>query len=178
MKKIVLSIVFICANLFAFGQVGENFPEVTVTDLNDKEEVIPKDTKGKFTLIGVAFSEDAQRDLYSWSEPVYNEFMNENNFASLVYDPHVKLILMFGGGNQLVYNKAKEQILEGTDESLRNNVVLYKGEVKTYRKSLKMKDRKIPYFFVLDKKGKIIYAASGKYNKKTLEEVGNLIEDE
>ena len=48
----------------------EKFPEIQVTDLNDKSINIPQDTEGKFTLIGIAFSQDAQNDLYSWSQPV------------------------------------------------------------------------------------------------------------
>src|SRR5690606_33260736 len=156
---------------------GEYFPDIQTTDLNDKDISIPSDTKGKYTLIGVAFSEDAQKDLYTWSEPVYNEFMNENSMSSMVYDPNVHLILMFTGASQVIYNKAKKEITEGTDASLRKNVVLYKGGMEDYRDVLKMKDRKEPYFFVLDKDGKIIYATKGRYSRKILEEVGDLIED-
>lgn len=162
---------------FAIAQKGMQFPSIDVLDLNDKAINIPEDTKGKFTLIGVAFSEDAQKDLYSWSQPVFSEFMDDNNMSSLVYDPNVHLILLFTGANQLAYNKAKKQITEGTDESLKDNIVLYKGKMEDYRKTLKMKDRKKPYFFVLDRKGKIIYVTQGKYNPKVMEEVGNLIEE-
>ena len=139
------------------AQMGKPFPNIEVFDLNENAVSIPEDTKGKFTLVGVAFSEAAQEDLYSWSQPVFSEFMDENNMSSLVYDPNVKLILMFTGANQLAFKKAKDQITEGTDE--------------------KMKDRKIPYFFVLDKNGKVIYTAEGRYSQKALREVGNLIED-
>lgn len=162
---------------FAIAQKGMQFPSIDVLDLNDKAINIPEDTKGKFTLIGVAFSEDAQKDLYSWSQPVFSEFMDDNNMSSLVYDPNVHLILLFTGANQLAYNKAKKQITEGTDESLKDNIVLYKGKMEDYRKTLKMKDRKKPYFFVLDRQGKIIYVTQGKYNPKVMEEVGNLIEE-
>jgi len=177
MKNIatILIIFLIAFNMNA--QKGDLFPTIEVHDLNDKALSIPEDTKGKFSLIGVAFSEAAQDDLYSWSQPVFSEFMDENNLSSLVYDPNVHLILMFTGANQLAHNKAKKKIIEGTDESLRDNVVLFKGKMEDYRKTLKMKDRKKPYFFVLDKKGKIIYATSGRYSRKVLEEVGNLIED-
>ena len=146
-------------------------------DLNDEALTIPNDIKGKFSLIGVAFSEDAQEDLYSWSQPVFSEFMDDNNLSSLVYDPHVHLILMFTGVNQVAYNKAKEQIIAGTDESLKDNIVLFKGAMEDYRKTLKMKDRKKPYFFVLNKSDKIIYVASGRYSAQVLKEVGELIED-
>ena len=84
---------------------------------------------------------------------------------------------MFTGANQLAFKKAKDQITEGTDETLKDNVVLYKGKMEDYRKTLKMKDRKIPYFFVLDKNGKVIYTAEGRYSQKALKLVENLIED-
>ena len=173
-KKLPLLLLF---PLLSSAQKSEPFPTIEVFNLNEEKLVIPDDTKGKFTLVGVAFSEDAQEDLYSWSQPVFSEFMDDNNLSSLVYDPHVHLILMFTGANQIAYKKAKDQITEGTDASLKDNVVLYKGKMEDYRKTLKMKDRKKPYFFVLDKSGKIIYTAEGRYSKKVLQEVGNLIED-
>lgn len=177
MKKLFLTLCCFFLILSCFSQNGETFPEMDVIDLNDVELTIPEDTKGKFSLIGVAFSEDAQEDLYTWSQPVFSEFMDENNLSSLVYDPNVHLILMFTGANQIAYKKAKEKIEEGTDESLKDNIVLFKGAMDNYRKKLKMSDRKKPYFFVLDKSGKIIYTASGRYSSKVLKEVGNLIEE-
>ena len=177
MKTAIKFLLLITIPFNLFSQEGDQFPSIEVNDLNEKPLVIPKDTKGKYTLVGVAFSEDAQEDLYTWSQPVFSEFLDDNNLASLVYDPNMKLILMFTGANRLAYNKAKEQITEGTDETLRMHVVLYKGTMDDYRKKLKMKDRKKPYFFVLDKNGKIIYTTEGRYSRKILEEVGNLIED-
>ncbi len=173
--KILLIVLFF--TLHSIAQEKNPFPEIEVVDLNEEQLVLPKDSEGKFTLIGVAFSEKAQDDLYSWSQPVFSEFMDENNLSSLVYDPNVYLILMFTGANQVVYEKAKKQITEGTDESLKDNVVLYKGKMEDYRDQLDMKDRKKPYFFVLDKEGNIIYTAEGPYSKKVLQEVGHLIED-
>ena len=177
MKTLTSLFIAFLLPLLSFAQKGQLFPSIETYDLNEKKLIIPEDTKGKFTLIGVAFSEAAQTDLYTWSQPVFSEFMDDNNMSSLVYDPNVHLILMFTGANRLAYNKAKKQITEGTDKNLKKNVVLYEGKMEDYRKTLKMKDRKKPYFFVLDKEGKIIYIAEGRYNRKVLDEVGKLIED-
>lgn len=177
MKNLIITIAILSFATFVSAQTGDPFPEIDLLDLNDEPVSIPEDIKGKFSLIGVAFSEDAQEDLYSWSQPVFSEFMDDNNLSSLVYDPHVHLILMFTGANQIAYNTAKGKIKDGTDENLADNIVLYKGAMDNYRKTLKMKDRKKPYFFVLDKQGKIIYVTSGRYTAKALKEVGNLIED-
>ena len=173
----ILAIGFILIQTCTYAQVGNQFPDIEAVDLNDKAIKIPEDTKGKFTLIGMAFSENAQKDLYTWSQPVYSNFIDENNLASLVYNPNVHLVLMFTGAKRAIFEKAKKKIIEGTDETLKDNVVLYKGIVGDYRKSLGIKDKKSPYFFVLDHEGKIIYATSGRYSMKKLEEVGDLIEE-
>ncbi len=111
MKKILLLIGYTFTALFTFGQTGELFPEINVLDLNNKAITIPEDIKGKYSLIGVAFSEDAQKDLYTRSQPVvFSEFLDYNNLLSLVYDPNVHLILMFTEANQLAYNNAKQKI--------------------------------------------------------------------
>ena len=170
-----LSILFLFQTSFA--QVGDPFPTIKVADLNEDSITLPEDSKGKFTLIGVAFSEDAQRDLYTWSDPVFQKFMNDDNLNSMVYDPNVYLILMFTGVNSIAANKAKEKIQEGTDESLKDNVVLYKGKMEDYRKKLNMKNRKVPYFFVLDREGKVIYETQGGYQYHILEKVGEMIEE-
>lgn len=177
MKKLIFSLITLSA-LTVKAQVGDVFPAISATSLNEKEVSIPEDTKGKYTLIGVAFTEAAQEDLYTWSQPVYSEFLDENNFSSLIYDPYVHLVLMFTGANQLVFEKAKKRILDGSDETIKDNVLLYKGKMEDYRKTLDMKNRKIPYFFVLDKNGKIIYMAEGAYSAKILKEVAELIEND
>ncbi|MDA9312797.1 hypothetical protein N9515_00485 [Vicingaceae bacterium] len=177
MKKLLFVLGFTCSSFIILGQTGEVFPEIDVFNLNNEAVTIPKDVKGKYSLIGVTFSEDAQQDLYTWSQPVFSEFLDDNNLSNLVYDPHVHLILMFTGANKLAYNISNQQITEGTDEKLAENIVLYKGAMENYRKTLKMEDRKKPYFFVLDKQDKIIYATSGRYTMKALREVGNLIEE-
>lgn len=175
--KSILILSFIFISQLSTAQVGDEFPMIEVSDLNDDSLTLPEDSKGKYTLIGVAFSEDAQDDLYSWSDPVFQKFMNDDNLNSMVYDPNVYLILMFTGVNSLAANKAKEKINEGTDESLKDNVVIYKGKMDDYRKDLNMKDRKVPYFFVLDKDGTIIYETQGSYQYKILEKVGEMIEE-
>ena len=89
MKKMILFSVSLLLFISANAQEGETFPSIEVMNLNDVSLTIPENTNGKFSLVGVAFSEDAQSDLYTWSQPVFSEFMDDNNLSSLVYDPTV-----------------------------------------------------------------------------------------
>lgn len=68
-------------------------------------------------------------------------------------------------------------IQEGTVETYRDHILLYKGEMGDYRNDLSMKDRKVPYIFVLDKEGKIIYSISGRYTTAKMEKITELVEE-
>ena len=38
---------------------------------------LPNDTKGKYTLLGLAFSKKSEDDLNTWVEPVYWKFIDK-----------------------------------------------------------------------------------------------------
>ena len=176
MKKFLFPLIMV-ATFFAAAQEGNPFPAIDAANLNDQTVSIPSDTKGKFTLIGVAFSEEAQEDLYSWGAPVYDLFLDENGLNAMVYDVNVQLVLLFTGVNKAAYNKAEKMIKEGTTDTYRNNILLYKGEMGDLRDELAMEDRKVPYLYVLDKEGTIMYTTSGRYTRKKMDEISELVED-
>ena len=57
------------------GVVGKIFPYLQGEDYNGKKVNLPVDTKGKYTLIGMAFSNAAESDLKTWINPIYNKFI-------------------------------------------------------------------------------------------------------
>jgi len=42
--------------------------------------------------------------------------------------------------------------------------------------ALNMKDKNSPYFFVLDENGKILYATSGSFSEKKMEDIEAVLE--
>jgi hypothetical protein len=161
----------------SFAQKAKLFPNITAANLNDETISLPADHEGKFAVIGVAFSEDAQDDLYTWGPHVYNMFIDKDGLNALVYDVEVNLLLLFTGVNKAAFNKAEKLIKEGTEETYRDNILLYRGEMGDYRDDLAMKDRKVPYVFVIDKKGSIIYSTSGRYTSTKMDEIAKLVEE-
>lgn len=146
-------------------------------NLNEQKVVLPADARGKFTLLGIAYSQKAQEDLETWVEPVYYEFIDKSGFNSLVYDVNVYLVMMFTGSNKVVYEKAREKIKEGTDKEFFKHTFLYKGELESYEEKLRLPDRDTPAFYVLDKDGKIIHMTEGSYTARKLEKIGELVEN-
>ena len=55
--------------------------------------------------------------------------------------------------------------------------MFYKGELKEYKESLDFEHKDVPYFFVIDKEGKIVYATSGRFTDDKLSEIEEIIEE-
>jgi hypothetical protein len=190
MKKSYLLIAAMAFSAMAFapadGVVGKKFPLMACEDYNGKQVNLPDIAKGKYTLIGMAFSNDAEKDLKLWIEPLYNAFVpskkqkEENNpfdISSINYDVNLYFVPMFTKANQLVSKNAKEKIKSQSNPELYPYLLFYEGG-KTYKEELNFENKDIPYFFVIDKTGKITYATSGEYNEKKLDAITDALSEE
>jgi hypothetical protein len=83
---------------------------------------------------------------------------------------------MFTGVNAAATGTAKRKAIKNVDPQLLPYILFYKGDLKPYKEALDFEKKDIPYFFVLDKDGKIIYATSGKYTTGKLDEVEKVLE--
>ncbi len=158
--------------------VGALFPALEGETVEDKIITIPNDTKGKYTLIGMAYSQKSEEDLNTWMKPAYSTFINkaEGLFSSFGYDVNLYFIPMYTGIKAAASGAGKNQVRNKVDSRLHPHILFYKGQLKPYKDALDFEKKNVPYFFVLDKNGKIIYATSGKYTDKKLEDIENLLE--
>ena len=173
MIKYVLSL-FLVLPLFSFAQ---SFPSLEIDHLDGTKESLPKDTKGKFTIIGIAFSQKAQKELESWIVPVYDNFITKEGLASMVYDVNPRLVLMFTGAKKAVVEKAKKKLSAGVDEEFKSKIGLWEGDFSTVKSDLSIQNKNTFYLFVLDKEGTIIHKESGMHTEKKMEKIGNLVEE-
>ena len=49
--------------------------------------------------------------------------------------------------------------------------------MKAYKKALNFKGRDLPYFFVLNPAGEIVYATSGKYSERKMQEIIEAVDE-
>lgn len=187
MKKIILAITVAAAISFSFipkgGVVGSMFPEMICENYNGQAVNIPKDTKGKYTLIAIAFSTAAEDDLKTWINPIYNKFIGKVDGSKadvfdvhIDYDVNLYFVPMFTGFNQLSAKTSKDKIKAKTDKELYPYLLFYDGG-KTYKDELDFQKRNIPYFFVLDKTGKVVYTTSGRYDDNKMEKILDIFEE-
>jgi hypothetical protein len=178
MKKFLIVLVLFSAFITGYSQVGKVFPAMEAETVEDKKVNIPTDVAGKYTLIGLAYSKKSEDELNSWFQPVFEKFIQKTTgvLAGFSYDVNVYFIPMFTGVNAAATGTAKRKALKNIDPQLLPYVLFYKGELKSYKEILDFERKDIPYFFVLDPAGKIVYATSGRYASTKMDKIEEVIE--
>ncbi len=179
MKRLILSIFLLATISFSRAQVvGKSFPSMVTETVDDKKVNLPEDVKGKYTLLGLAYSKKSEDELNTWFEPVFSKFVQKATglMAGMGYDVNVFFVPMFTGVNAAATGTAKRKALKSMDPQLLPYILFYKGELKPYKEALDFERRDIPYFFVLDPNGKIVYATSGVYSDDKMDKVEEAIE--
>jgi hypothetical protein len=161
------------------AQVGDVFPTLSGETVLDETVTIPEDTNDKYTLVGLAYSKKSEQDLQTWFSPSYNLFVRDKEdagvFASFTYDVNLFFVPMFTGVKAAAAGTAKKKALKLADERLWPHIIFYKGALKEYKESLSFDRKDVPYFFVIDKEGKIRYATSGAYSEEKMDEIEDII---
>lgn len=123
----------------------------------------------------MAWSKKAEEDLEDWVLPVFDLFIDKKSFMPIDYDVNLYFLPMFSGFKKGAHKSVMADAKKHLDKKLAPHVVFYKGKVKGYREELNLEDRTIPYFFVLDKTRKIVYATSSEYKEEKLDKMEEFI---
>lgn len=177
-RLFVVAIFSLIANAGFAQVIGKTFPAMEAETVEDKKVKLPGDVAGKYTLIGMAYSKKSEDELNSWFQPVFQKFIQKTSgvLSGFTYDVNVYFVPMFTGVNAAATGTAKKKASKNIDPQLLPYILFYKGELKTYKEALDFEKRDIPYFFVLDPQGKIVYATSGKYTEEKMDAVEEKIE--
>ncbi|SMD32613.1 ATP10 protein [Reichenbachiella faecimaris] len=177
--KNLLAILLILTTGAASAQMGDIFPDMEGESLRYDTVNIPSDLKGKYSLIALAFSKKSEKDLGSWFNPMYNQFLVEpdpNALFSFEYDMELYIIPMFTGAKRAAYKSTMKKVQETVAPELQHLVLFYKGTLRQYKQALNFDGNDVPYFYVLDTEGKIIYHTSGKYTRNKMQEIIDALE--
>jgi len=179
--RISILILLLVLHGISWGQTtGKLFPSIKGETLEGKVVTVPEDTKGKYTLIGMAYSQKSEDQLKTWFQPAFSAFIDKSkpSLFEEKYDVNLYFIPMFTGINKAATATAKKKALEGVDKRLHAYILFYKGELEMYKKELGLSQKDTPYFFVLDKDGKIVYSTEGSYSDEKMEAIENILGEE
>ncbi|MGC4023031.1 MAG: hypothetical protein QM734_14350 [Cyclobacteriaceae bacterium] len=177
-RLLILFLIGLCIEVNA-QLIGKIFPNMTAETVDDKKITLPQDVKGKYTLLGLAYSRKSEDELNTWFNPVFNTFIQkvQGQMATFNYDVNVYFIPMFTGINAAATGTAKRKAMKKVDPKLLPYILFYKGELKKYKDELDFESRDIPYFFVLDADGKIVFATDGSFSDVKMESIEAVIEN-
>jgi len=179
MKHIIFTGVILVMSAVVQAQViGKVFPDMEAETVEDKKVKLPQDVKGKYTLLGLAYSKKSEDELNSWFQPVFEKFVQKTTglMAGFGYDVNVYFVPMFTGINAAATGTAKRKAIKNIDPQLLPYILFYRGELKPYKEALDFEKKDIPYFFVLDPTGKIIHATSGRYTDDKMDKIETVLE--
>jgi hypothetical protein len=151
------------------------FPKMECTSLEGKKISLPTDNNGKSTVLGMAFSQKAEKELATWFQPAYSAFIEKPDPNALIpmdsWDVNCYFVPVFSGVMQAAAGKAEKKMKEGMDKSLQQNVLLFKGKADDIKSGLKIDKQDSPWFFVIDTTGKVLYSTSGAFSEAKMEEI-------
>lgn len=148
------------------GQTGENFPTLEGELLEGGAITLPKPPPGQAAVIGMAYSKKAEDALKTWYQPMYDTFVLKRGIFDHIYTNDLYMIPMFTGTKKVAYEAAMKKMREENRPDLFPHIIFYKGSLEPYASTLRMTDKKMPYLFVVDENGVVVYATSGKFTEK------------
>jgi len=172
--KIFIFLLLLFIAPITFAQKGQVFPNIAGETLKGSSLSIPNQTKGKKTLIGVAFSKKSDELLKAWYAPIYKRFIDPPQVAFIPqdeYDINMYFLAMMKGIYKVADGKIMKEMREGLDTRYHDKTIVYQGKIKDYKKELDLGRKDLPYFFVLDENGKIVYHTEGAYNSRKMNEI-------
>lgn len=181
MKKLsVFLFITLSAITSSFAQMGKPFPHLDSKKLSGQLFSLPDSVKGKYTIIGIAFSKKAEESLKTWYQPAYQTFIQKKKtmFATEVYDVNTYFVAVVTGTNKVAGGDIVKAIQAQTQKELQPYILTYIGEFASYKKSLNITENDEPYFFVLDEKGVVVHITKGPYTAAKLAEVEEILSAE
>jgi len=176
MTHALISISLTLFSLCTSADENRVFPLLSGETLTNETLTIPDDTKGKYTIVGMGFSQKAEENMSTWYDPMYNKFVAKSGIWDKQYDVNFYFVPMFTGAKKAAYKSTMKKLQNSNRKDLFPYILFYKGDMKPYEEPLGLKEKKKPYLFVLDKEGRIVFETNGVYTEDKLYAIEEHIE--
>jgi hypothetical protein len=152
------------------------FPALSGVNLNGGSVHVPV-SNGKYSVLAIAFSRKAEDDLRRWLNPLYETFVKVEKSAGGMSSSEINNVNFYFIPLISGFKKLADDFKKGTDKEYWQYIIdTEKTDIKAIEKKLSIKDDDVPYFFVLDKEGKIIETQSGNFQSPKLDKLEDAVE--
>jgi len=173
--RLIITALWFSILVNSFAQIGNQFPELKGETLSEDKYVIPEDTKGKYTLLYMAYSKKAEPLLKTWFQPTYDKFIVKVGMFDQFYDVNIFFIPMFVCINQSAHDNNLKKMRKKENKELFPYILYWKGRLDELKETLNIGRKDIPHLYMLDEDGKIIYFTTGRFTEKKMEAIEELL---
>lgn len=170
------SFLFLPLVLSLAANAQTKFPVLTGETASGQTITLP--AKGKpWTVIGLAYSQKASPLLEEWYEPAYLRFIAKHGLMAGSYEADVYFVPLFVGLNKTAYEPSMNKFRKSADPAIVDHVLFSKDDIEPLKAALDLKEKDIPYFFVLDATGLIVHREKGAFTDEKLESIEEVLMD-
>lgn len=157
--------------LLTSGGTAERFTPLTGETAEGRMVTVPDPDHDGPTVVGMAWGKQAGPVLEDWMEPAYLRFVAKHGLFAQAYDAQVYFIPLFVGANKAAYGPTLKKFRKSATPEVVDHVVFYKDDPQPYLDGLGMPDKATPYFFVLDREGRVLHRSEGRFSEEKLEAI-------
>lgn len=174
--RIYAVIILFFLSQVAYSQKGKTFPGIKGTTLDDQSINIPL-KNDKYSIIAMAYDQDAEDQLKEWLNPIYDMFIKVEHAPGSfdmadLYDVNFTFIPLIKG-----FKKVANEFKKSTDKEFWPYVMDTEfTDIQKIQTRLGITNTKVPYFYVLNKEGVIVEVQSGKYSEAKMSKLEDAVE--
>jgi uncharacterized membrane protein YuzA (DUF378 family) len=149
--------------------VGQQMPTVSGRTLTGKEVTLPRDARGKFTFLLLAFSYEARFDVEDWEHAFRDRFGENPNvdfFLLPVISPAYRLFApMIDAGMR-----------RGTPSAMHDHVVTLYTSPRSVREAFGAARPSNVWVYLVDRDGKVLFQYGGPFDRQKFQELASTLE--
>lgn len=155
---------------------AQSFPEITCERVGFASQQIPL-KNNKVTLVCVVFSNKASDDLETWLNPVYSKFVAKTGMMDDMYDVNLHFVAAFSGATKAFKGEFIKKVEKQGEKELIPLILMADKEDFVASSALKVDSKAIPYFYVIDATGKILYMSLGPFSEAKMDKIESIVID-
>ncbi len=178
-KRSLLTVGFVALSMVSLLATAQDvqFPSLTGETAAGNTVTLPLSGGKPWTLVGLAYSQKASPLLEEWYEPAYLRFVAKYGLFAGTYDVDVYFVPLFVGVNKAAYEPSLRKFSKSAAPEIVDHVLFSKAELEPLKQTLGLADKDLPYFFLLDATGKVVYRTQGAFTDEKLEAIEELLMD-
>ncbi len=154
---------------------AQGFPTLEGETLRGERVMLPASGGAPHTLIALAYGQKAGPRLEDWFEPLYLRFVARHGLFAQSIHVDVHFVPLFVGANKAAYEPTLKKFRKSAAPELLDRILFVRTEMEHVQGPLGLKDKDVPYFFILDGSGTIIHRTQGEYSDAKLEAMEEIL---